>query len=176
MRDSTTLKHRLLETTAPPAVLLIRILVGGIFLSEGLQKFIFPGELGAGRFATIGIPYPEVMAPFVAVCETVCGLLIIVGLLTRFAAAVMLINISVAIISTKLSVLLGQPLGPFSLPKLARYGLWSFLHEARADLSMWIGLLFLLIVGAGPRSLDRVLCRSSALRQTSADTRRGTAT
>jgi len=99
------------------------------------------------------------MGPFVAVCETICGLLIIFGLLTRLAAAVMLINISVAILSTKLPVLLGHPVGPFSLPKLARYGFWSFFHEARADLSMWVGSLFLLVVGAGARSLDALLCK-----------------
>lgn len=151
--------RRLFETTAEPAVLLIRVLVGGIFLSEGIQKFIFPSELGSGRFATIGIPYPEIMAPFVGACETVCGMLIIFGLLTRPAAAIMLINISVAIVSTKIPVLLGHTVGSFSLPKLARYGFWSFLHEARTDFSVWLGSLFLLIVGAGLLSLDALLSK-----------------
>jgi putative oxidoreductase len=157
MISSPISKQRLIGTTAPPATLLIRVLVGGVFLSEGLQKFIFPTELGAGRFAVIGIPYPQAMGPFVGICEIVCGLLLILGLLTRLAAAIMLINISVAILSTKVPILLGHPIGPFSLQKLSRYGLWSFLHEARTDLSMWIGSLFLIIVGAGPRSLDGLL-------------------
>ena len=47
------------------AILLIRILVGWVFLSEGIQKFLFPDSLGVGRFVKIGIPWPQVMAPFV---------------------------------------------------------------------------------------------------------------
>ena len=53
--------RRLMTTTAPASVILIRIAVGSIFLSEGIQKFLFPNELGAGRFVKIGIPAPEVM-------------------------------------------------------------------------------------------------------------------
>jgi uncharacterized membrane protein YphA (DoxX/SURF4 family) len=91
---------RLLASNAPAATLLIRTLVGAVFLSEGIQKFLFPAELGAGRFARIGIPAPEVMGPFVGGVEIVAGLLLLLGLLTRLAALVLLINISVAIIST----------------------------------------------------------------------------
>ncbi len=147
----------LLDTTAPRSVVLIRLLVGGVFLAEGIQKFLYPAELGAGRFTRIGIPLPEVMGPFVGVAEIVCGTLIVVGLLTRLAALVMLINISVAIVSTKLPILLGQSIGPFSLAKLGRYGFWSAVHEARTDLSMWLGALFLLLAGAGALSLDWLL-------------------
>ena len=147
----------LLRTSAPGSVVLIRVLVGVVFLAEGVQKFLFPADLGAGRFTRIGIPYPEIMAPFVGGAEIVCGALIILGLLTRLGALVMLINISVAIVSTKLPILLGQPVGSFSLAKLARYGFWSAIHEARTDLSMWLGSLFLIIVGAGVFSLDRLL-------------------
>lgn len=88
-----------------------------------------------------------------------CGVLIILGLLTRLAALVMLVNISVAIVSTKLPILLGHPVGPFSLAKLPRYGFWSAVHEARTDLSMWLGSLFLVLVGAGALSLDAFLAR-----------------
>lgn len=147
----------LLRTSAPGSVVLVRLLVGVVFLAEGVQKFLFTAELGVGRFTRIGIPYPEVMAPFVGCAEIVCGILIILGLLTRFGALVMLINISVAIVSTKLPILLGHPVGPFSLAKLARYGFWSAIHEARTDLCMWLGSLFLIIVGAGVFSLDRLL-------------------
>jgi uncharacterized membrane protein YphA (DoxX/SURF4 family) len=150
----------ILESSAPRAVILIRILVGGVFLAEGIQKFLFPAELGAGRFVKIGIPWPHVMGPFVATVETVCGALLIAGLLTRAAAAVLLVNISVAIVSTKLPILLGQSFGPFSLPKLSRYGFWSMVHEARTDLSMLLGSLFLILIGAGPDSLDARLSRS----------------
>ncbi len=151
--------ERLTSSNAPRAVILIRLLVGGVFLAEGIQKFLFPGELGVGRFGKIGIPRPEVMAPFVGAAEIVCGALLIVGLLTRAAAAVLLIDISVAIVSTKLPILLGHGFGPFSLPKLPRYGFWSMAHEARVDFSMWLGSLFLILVGAGGASLDAVLAR-----------------
>ena len=118
--------------------------------------------LSAGRFAKIGIPSPEIMGPFVGVCEIVCGLLLIIGLLTRLAALVLLIDISVAIVSTKIPVLMGHSLWGFSLMKLPRYGFWSMMHEARTDFSMWLGLLFLMIVGAGQWSLDAALMKERA--------------
>jgi putative oxidoreductase len=149
----------LLRTSAPASVVLVRLLVGVVFLAEGVQKFLFPVELGVGRFTRIGIPYPEIMAPFVGGAEIVCGVVIILGLLTRFGALVMLINISVAIVSTKLPILLGHAVGPFSLATLARYGFWSAIHEGRTDLCMWLGSLFLVIVGAGVASLDASLAR-----------------
>ena len=141
-------------TTAPGAVILIRVVVGGIFLSEGMQKFLFPELVGAGRFARIGIPYPEFAAPFVAIVEIVGGGLLLAGLFTRMASFVLLISMCVAIVSTKLPVLLGREIWGFSLPKLQHYGVWSMLHEARTDLLMIGCLLFLLVVGAGRLSLD----------------------
>jgi putative oxidoreductase len=136
-----TLMRKLVSTDAPGAVLLVRLIVGGIFLSEGVQKFLFPAELGIGRFVKIGIPSPEFMAPFVGVCEIVCGALILIGLLTRFASLVLFINISVAIVTTK-------------IPLLASKGFWNFAHEARVDYAMLLGSLFLLIAGAGGLSVD----------------------
>jgi putative oxidoreductase len=152
---------RLLRTSAPRAVILIRLLVGAVFLTEGIQKFLFPGELGVGRFTKIGIPWPDVSGPFVGAAETICGALLIVGLLTRAAAAVLLIDISVAIVSTKVPILLGHGFGPFSLPKLPRYGFWSMAHEARVDFSMWLGSLFLILTGACRLSLDALFARRS---------------
>jgi len=157
----------MLRTTAPAAVVLVRLLVGGVFLAEGVQKFLYPAELGAGRFARIGIPLPDLMGPFVGAAEVVCGTLIILGLLTRFAALVMLINISVALVSTKLPILLGHPVGPFSLATMSRYGFWSTVHEARTDISMWLGSLFLVLVGAGVSSFDAYLDRSGSSRSPS---------
>ena len=100
--------RRTLATHAPYSTVLIRLIVGGTFLSEGIQKFLFPDALGVGRFVKIGIPYPEVMAPFVGVFEIGCGALLIVGLLTRLAAIPMIINISVAIVSTKIPIWAGE--------------------------------------------------------------------
>ena len=144
------------ETTSL-AFALIRLMVGGVFLVEGLLKFLYPEELAAGRFAKIGIPAPATMGPFVGGVETVCGTLLLLGLLTRLAAVPLLFNISVAIISTKIPLLLGHGFWGFTLPKLARYGFLSMVHEARADFCMFLGLVFLLIVGAGRWSLDAKL-------------------
>ena len=154
------LLHRIQQTQAPALTVLIRILVGAVFLSEGIQKFLYPGELAAGRFLRIGIPMPEVMGPFVGVVETVCGAMVLLGLFTRPAALLLLINISVAILSTKIPILLGHGFWTFSLPKLARYGFWSMAHEARTDFCMWLGSLFLLVVGAGALSVDAFMVRT----------------
>src|ERR1700682_3960041 len=123
------------------AILLIRVLVGWVFLSEGVQKFLFPDSLGVGRFVKIGIPWPQVMAPFVGLVEIVCGALLLIGLITRLATIPLLIDICVALYSTKIVT-------------LAKNGFWGTLHEARTDLSMLLGLIFLLLVGGGSWSLD----------------------
>lgn len=154
--------QRTLNTTAPASVILIRLLVGGVFLSEGIQKFLFPEEVGAGRFAKIGIPNADVMAPFVGVVEIICGVLILVGLLTRLAAIPLTINMLVAILSTKIPILLGQSFWGFSLRNLPYYGFWGMIHEARTDFAMLLGSIFLLIVGAGAWSLDARFTRSTA--------------
>ena len=135
--------------------------MGGTFLSEGVQKFLFPDALGVGRFVKIGIPYPDVMAPFVGVCEIACGALLILGLLTRLAAIAMIVNISVAIVSTKIPILLGHGFWRFGLPTMKSYGFWSMVHEARTDFAMLLGGIFLLIVGAGCLSIDALLVRLS---------------
>lgn len=145
---------------APAATILIRLIVGSVFLSEGIQKFLLPDALGVGRFVKIGIPYPEIMAPFVGVFEIGCGGLIILGLLTRLAAIPMIINMTVAIASTKIPMLLGHGYWMFNLPKLNQYGFWSMAHEARTDFAMLLGAIFLLIVGAGPISIDALLFRT----------------
>ncbi|MCZ7595078.1 MAG: DoxX family protein [Hyphomicrobium sp.] len=149
----------LLRTSASGWTILIRLLVGlVVFFQEGIQKLIFPEILGAGRFARIGIPYPEFTGPFVGAVELVCGALIIVGLLTRLAAIPLIVIMLVALISTKLPILLGHDVGIFHLSAdIKRLGFWSALHEARADLTMLLGSLYLLIEGGGRWSLDALL-------------------
>jgi putative oxidoreductase len=136
--------QRLLTTGAPASVLLIRLMVGAVFLSEGIQKFLFAGDLGVGRFTKIGIPAPQIMAPFVGVVEIVCGTLIILGLLTRLAAIPLIVDMLVAISATK-------------IPLLLKSGFWAMAHEARVDYAMLLGAIFLLIVGAGRLSVDAKL-------------------
>ncbi len=161
-RNSDPITVRLLESRAPAAVILIRLMVGGIFLAEGIQKFLYPGELGAGRFARIGIPYAEAMGPFVGGVEIICGLLILAGLLTRLAAIPLIITMIVALVSTKIPVLLGQGFWGFALRELPRYGFLMMIHEARNDISMFMGSLFLFIVGAGRWSLDTWFTRKDS--------------
>jgi putative oxidoreductase len=136
-----TLLRRIVPTESSGANLLIRLVVGGVFLSEGIQKFLYPASLGVGRFVKIGIPWPELSAPFVGGCEILCGALILAGLLTRAASAVMVVNILVAILTTK-------------IPLLASGGFWAFAHEARVDYAMLLGGLFLVTRGAGGYSCD----------------------
>lgn len=125
------------------AVVLIRLAVGGVFFSEGLQKFLFPQDLGFGRFQQIGIPVPGFTAPFVGMVEVICGLMLIVGLFTRIATIPLLIDMAVAISTTK-------------VPLLFKKGFWAMAHEARVDYTMVLGLLFLLLVGAGSLSVDHI--------------------
>ena len=148
---------RIAFTAAPAATVLVRLIVGPVFLSEGIQKFTYPGENGVGRFAKIGIPSPEIAAPFVGVVEIVCGALIILGLLTRLAAVPLVINMLVAILSTKIPILLGYGFWGFSLRNVPYYGFWGMAHEMRTDWAMLLGSVFLLIVGAGAFSLDHYL-------------------
>ncbi|HEU4715015.1 MAG TPA: DoxX family protein [Pyrinomonadaceae bacterium] len=155
--------RQIIDSSAGRAVFLIRLAVGAIFLSEGIQKFLYPAENGAGRFARIGIPGAEVMGPFVGVVEIVCGALILIGFLTRLAAIPLIIDMLVAILSTKIPILLGHGFWGFSLRTLPYYGFWGMLHEARTDLAMLLSSIFLLIVGAGALSVD---ARLSASRRT----------
>ncbi len=141
--------------------ILVRLLVGlVVFLPEGIQKLAYPEILGAGRFVKIGIPFPEMMGPFVGAVETICGALIILGLFTRLAAIPLIIIMIVALVSTKLPILMGHDVGTFHLPPdMKRTGFWSAMHESRADLTMLLGCIYLLIVGAGKWSLDARLAK-----------------
>lgn len=141
---------KLTHSRAGSAAILIRLLVGWVFVSEGIQKFLFPTVLGVGRFEHIGIPAPHFFAPFVGVVEILFGALIVVGLFTRLATIPLLIDMGVAIATTK-------------VPMIARQGAWSMLHEARTDFSMALGLLFLLIVGAGRLSADAIFSPKPSL-------------
>jgi putative oxidoreductase len=155
MRMSLT---SLLRTSVSGWTILVRLLVGFVvFFPEGIQKLVFAEILGAGRFAKIGIPLPELMGPFVGMVEIVCGALIIFGLLTRLAAIPLIIVMIVAIVSTKLPIWAGHDIWIFHVPRLPRYGFWSMAHEARADFTMLLGCLYLLIEGAGTWSCDAAL-------------------
>lgn len=138
---------KLLISRAPAAVVLIRLMVGAVFVSEGVQKFLNPAEVGAGRFEKIGFSSPEFVAQFVACFEITCGILILLGFLTRLAIIPLIVIMVTAIAVTK-------------LPILENDGFWKMAHEARTDWSMLLGSLFLLIVGAGKWSVDHLITRN----------------
>ncbi|APR82601.1 Hypothetical protein A7982_07950 [Minicystis rosea] len=144
MSTPRDLWRRIAGTRAPAATLAVRLAVGCIFLSEGIQKFLFPAELGVGRFIKIGLPAPGFLAPFVGVVEIGCGLLVLAGLATRLAAVPLVIDMLVAIATTKIPILLHR-------------GFWAMAHEARTDFAMLLGAVFLVAAGAGPWSLDAKL-------------------
>jgi putative oxidoreductase len=133
---------QLLRSDAPTAIVLVRLMVGTVFLAEGIQKFLFPEQLGAGRFLKIGLPIPELLGPFVGTVEMACGSLVLLGLLTRVAVIPLIVIMAVALTTTK-------------WPMLATEGFWHMAHESRTDWSMLLASLYLLLVGAGRRwSLD----------------------
>jgi putative oxidoreductase len=126
-------------------IILIRVIVGVVFLTEGILKFLYPNELGAVRFAHIGLPFPHLLAPFVGGVEILAGAALILNLYAGDAAVLLLAVILTAIVTTKVPILLGRPLGPFAPAKLNHYGWLSFLHEARLDLCMLVGSAAILI-------------------------------
>jgi putative oxidoreductase len=157
--------YRILYTDSEKTTIIIRIMVGVVFLSEGIQKFLYPALRGAGRFEGMGFPNPAFFASFVGVFEILCGIAFITGLLVRPAALAMIINMTVAIVVTKIPVAFAESFGPFILRDLKVYGFWSMMHEIRTDLSMWLGSLFLLIKGGGRWSADLLVL--TKLRRTS---------
>jgi putative oxidoreductase len=135
------LPDSIVKTSNTPAILFIRLMVGGVFLSEGIQKFLFPYIRGAGRFESIGLPNPEILGPFVGVFEIVCGALVLSGFAVRFAVIPLIVIMLVAVTTTK-------------VPQLSEKGIWETLHASRTDFSMLMGSLFLLVMGAGSWSAD----------------------
>ncbi len=155
-----SLWEKIIAPTGANTNFLIRFVVGGVFFNEGILKFLYPVAQAAGRFSKIGLPHPDFLGPFVGTVETVCGAMVILGLLTRPAAFALFIDISVAIFTTKIPVLLGHGFLGFSLMELPHYGLLSMVHEARTDFAMWFGLLFLLITGPGRCSADALIAHT----------------
>lgn len=133
---------------------LVRLMVGTIFVSEGLQKFLYPALRGPGRFAEIGFPAPEFFGYGVGLIEVVCGVLLLMGLYTRWVAVPLVLIMLGAFFTTKLPILLGDGFGPFAVREMDTYGFWAMLHAARTDWAMLLGTLVLALAGAGPWSLD----------------------
>jgi uncharacterized membrane protein YphA (DoxX/SURF4 family) len=142
-------------TSGPKSVLLLRLMAGGVFLSEGILKFVYTNQ-GVGRFTKLGMPFPAVTADVVACLEIVGGLLLLTGLLTRLISVPFIIEMVVAILSTKIALYLGT--SPLPLPPaLPKVGMWAVLHESRSDYAHIMTTIFLLVNGPGKWSLDALL-------------------
>jgi putative oxidoreductase len=153
--------------TAPRVTTLIRVMVGAVFVAEAVMKFVFPDTLGPGRFEKLGLPAPDLMSPFDAVFEAGCGILLMLGLLTRLAAVPMIVDMIVAIVSTKVGLYFGTTLLPLP-PVPPQTGFWAVLHEVRSEYAQILGTIYLLIAGPGRQSLDAWLARrrgTSAVRE-----------
>jgi putative oxidoreductase len=144
-------------TSGPKSTIAIRLMAGGVFLSEGILKFVYVNQ-GVGRFTKLGMPMPGVLAPAIALLEIGGGLLLITGLGTRLISAPFIVEMVVAILSTKIALYFGtSPLPKPPAPPVV--GWWAVLHESRSDYAQLLSCIFLLASGPGPWSLDAVLQR-----------------
>lgn len=141
MQYSSSFWYGIIRTTADHRPLIPRLIVGLVFLSEGIQKFLFPETVGAARFEKIGFSDPHFWASFTGMFEIACGSLILIGLMTRVAVVPLLIIMATALVTTK-------------IPILAEKGFWEMAHEYRTDFAMTLLLIFLLIYGSGKTSAD----------------------
>src|SRR3989442_11548242 len=144
--------------TGPRATMIIRLMAGGVFFSEGILKFVYVNQ-GVGRFTKLGMPFPLVTASFVGGLEIIGGILLILGLGTRFITVPFIIEMLVAMLSTKPQLFLGS--SPLPLPPVPpQVGIWAVLHEIRSEYAQIMSSIFLLISGPGPGSLDAALLSS----------------
>lgn len=141
----------------PSATLLLRVMAGGVFLSEGTLKFVYANQ-GVGRFTKLGFPFPHFTATFVGSLEIVGGMLLILGLATRYTAIPFIIEMIVAMLSTKIALYFGtSPLAPPPSPPTV--GIWAVLHEVRSEWAQLLTVGFLLVAGPGRWSVDAKLAR-----------------
>ena len=139
--------QKIIQTDNSKTTIIIRLIVGIVFLSEGIQKFLYPLKRGAGRFEEIGLPSPEFLGSFVGSFEILCGILILLGLFSRLASIITFIIMIVALATTKSEI-------------LANDGFWKMMHASRTDWAMLLGSLFLIIKGGGKWSMDRLLMKN----------------
>src|SRR6478672_9028590 len=157
-----TLSNWLLNppTDGPGATLLIRVMAGTVFLWEGILKFVYPNQ-GVGRFTKLGFPFPHFTATADGWLEIIGGMLLLTGLMTRLIAVPFIIEMLVAMASTKIPLYLGT--SPLPLPPVPpQIGFWAVLHEIRSEYAQLFDCAFLLLVGPGPWSLDALFGRMRA--------------
>lgn len=137
---------KIIRSDNSKTTILIRLMVGAIFLSEGIQKFLFPEIVGTGRFTAIGFSSPELWASFTGLFEIICGSLVLIGLFTRIAGIPLFVIMMVAFVTTKYPILIDK-------------GFWTMAHEYRTDFAMTLGCVFLIVKGGGNWSVDEYLTK-----------------
>ncbi len=152
--------------TGKSSILIIRLMAGSVFFWEGILKFVYVNQ-GVGRFTKLGFPFPATTAHIIATGEIVGGLLLIFGLLTRVTAFYFIVQMIVAVLSTKIDLYFGR--SPLPMPPAPpKIGIWAVLHEIRSDYAQILTCLFLLVEGPGRRSLDFIISFSGKLYKFSA--------
>jgi len=141
-------KLNIFRTIDDNRAVLVRLVVGLIFLTEGIQKYLYPQLLGTGRFLTIGFSNPSFWAYFTGTFEIICGSLILLGLITRLASVPLIIIMITAFVTTKWPILISK-------------GFWPWAHEYRTDFAMTLLLIYLLIYGSGNWSMDSKITSGS---------------
>ena len=145
---------------SPRATLLIRLMAGSVFVWEGILKFVYPNQ-GVGRFTKLGFPAPYFTATADGWLEIIGGILLLSGLLTRLIAVPFIIEMIVAMASTKIPLYLGT--SPLPLPPVPpQIGFWAVLHEIRSEYAQLLNCVFLLLVGPGAWSVDALLQKQRA--------------
>lgn len=132
---------RIRNTDDDGRLIIVRLITGLIFITEGILKYKLIQWLGPGRFAEIGFGHPFFWAYFTGAFEVTCGLLVLTGFWTRIASIPLLIIMIVAFITTKIPILMDK-------------GFWTFTHEYRTDFSLTLLLVLLIIYGGGRWSVD----------------------
>jgi uncharacterized membrane protein YphA (DoxX/SURF4 family) len=147
----------------PRATIAIRLMAGSVFLWEGILKFVYENQ-GVGRFTKLGMPFPAATASFVGVLEIGGGLLLLLGLGTRLISIPFIVEMVVAVLSTKPRLFLGT--SPLPLPPVPpQIGMWAVLHEIRSEYAQLMSCVFLLATGPGPWSLDAWLASRNERRR-----------
>jgi putative oxidoreductase len=126
---------------------LARLTVGWIFVVSGWGKLHNLDQV-INYFGELGIPHPELQAPFASGTELVCGTLVLIGLFTRVAGVPLIITMVVAILTAQRDNVHGVA------------DLFGLIEWCYIALLVWLG-----VAGPGPLSIDALLVRSAERRE-----------
>lgn len=128
-----------LDRFHPVVPLVLRVVLGGLFVWHGIDKFDAGIDMVEQMFTMWGVPAPGLAAPFTAIIEIAAGTMLVFGVATRMAALLLGLVMLGAIVYVKadLGIISSDPMPGVEL-----------------DLSMLAGLVALIFLGPGPVSVD----------------------